>query len=77
MRKGGRYIRSSLVSIIPPTTALDLSDKLWLNSPITHGLHHGQMLKVVMCLEERISSKEFDQDTTDAPDVARVAPAEI
>jgi hypothetical protein len=35
------------------------------------------MLKVVMCLEEGVSGEELYQDTPDAPDVTREAPAEV
>lgn len=35
------------------------------------------MLQVVMSLEERVAGVEFDEDTPDAPDVAREAPPEI
>ena len=30
-----------------------------------------------MCLEERVSGEELHQDTSNTPDVAREAPAEI
>lgn len=33
------------------------------------------MLQVVVGLKEGVSREELDQDTTDAPDVTRIAPA--
>jgi hypothetical protein len=32
--------------------------------------HHGQMLKIIMRLEQGVTGKEFNQDTPDAPDIA-------
>jgi hypothetical protein len=39
------------------------------------GLHHCQMLKVIMRLEQSIASKKLDQDAAYAPDIAGKRPA--
>lgn len=45
------------------------------NDVISNSLHHSQMLQVVVCLKESISSEEFHQNATYAPYIARIAPA--
>lgn len=35
------------------------------------GLHHGQMLQVLVRLEQRITGEEFNQDAANAPNIAR------
>lgn len=40
------------------------------------GLHHGQVLEVIMSLEEGVAREELDEDAPYAPDVAWVRPAE-
>lgn len=39
-------------------------------------LHHSQMLEIIVRLEEGIAGKELDQDTSNAPNVARERPTE-
>lgn len=39
------------------------------------GLHHGQVLKVIVRLEQGIASKELNQDAAYAPDITRERPA--
>lgn len=41
------------------------------------GLHHGQVLEIVVRLEERFAGVELDQDASDRPGVARVGPAHL
>lgn len=36
--------------------------------------HHGQMLEIIVSLEQGIPGKELDQDTPDAPYIAGVGP---
>lgn len=35
-------------------------------------LHHRQMLKVIVCLEQCVARKELNQDTTYTPNVAGI-----
>lgn len=41
-----------------------------------HGFHHGQMLKVVMGLEQSVSRVKLYQDTANAPDITWERPAQ-
>lgn len=36
------------------------------------GLHHGQVLQVVVRLKKRLSCQEFHKDTSNRPDIAWV-----
>lgn len=56
---------------------LHLADNVPVDLRANHRFHHAQMLKIVVGLEQGITSVELDQDTTDAPDVAREAPAQV
>lgn len=38
--------------------------------------HHGEMLEIVMCLEERDAGVELDQDAAEGEDVTRIGPAQ-
>jgi hypothetical protein len=38
-------------------------------------LHHGQMLEIIVRLEERIPREELDKDAADTPYIARERPA--
>ena len=40
-------------------------------------LHHGQMLLVVVRLEERHSRVQLEENAADRPDIARLRPAEL
>lgn len=69
--------RSSLVPAVVPTCALDLSDQLWLNPATAYALHHCEMLEVVMRLEECVTCEELDEDASNAPYIARIAPSKV
>lgn len=43
---------------------------------VDDSLHHCQMLEIIVRLEESIAGEELNQDTTNAPDIARERPAE-
>ena len=72
-----RDSRCSLVAVVVSTCALDLPDQLRLNSATAYALHHCEMLEIVMGLEESITSKEFDKDAADAPNIAWIAPPQV
>lgn len=38
------------------------------------GLHHGQMLQILVSLEQRIAGEEFNQNAANAPNIARERP---
>lgn len=42
-----------------------------------NALHHGQVFEVVVRLEQCHALVQLEQDAADAPDVARMAPAEL
>lgn len=54
-----------------------MSDKLWIYFTATNALHHGEVLEVVVRLEEGISGEELNQDTAYTPDIAGEAPSKI
>jgi len=43
-----------------------------INAAPHNSFHHGQVLEVVMCLEQGIAREELDQDTSYAPNVAGI-----
>lgn len=51
-------------------------DKRHINPSIDNRLHHGQMLEIIVRLEERVAGKELNQDASNAPNVTRVRPPE-
>ena len=55
----------------------DLTNDLRLDLAVAHCFHHGEMLEVVMRLEESVASEKLYQDASYAPDVAWVAPAKL
>ena len=65
------------VGVGSSTTRSDSFDNFRIELSATDGLHHGQMLEVVMRLEECIASKELDKDAAYAPDIAWKGPAEL
>jgi hypothetical protein len=54
---------------------VDGSHNVSINLATADGLHHCQMLEVVVRLEQGVASEEFDQDASYTPDVARETPA--
>lgn len=48
-----------------------------VNRPVADGLHHGEMLQIVMRLKQSVACEKFDKYTTDAPDVAWITPSEV
>lgn len=43
-----------------PGRAVDLGYELGVDPCVDDGLHHGQMLKIIVSLEQGIASKELD-----------------
>ena len=66
----------SLVSIATSPRG-NLLDQLGVDLAIADSLHHGQMLEIIVCLKQGISSKEFNNYASYAPDIARKTPAEL
>ena len=71
------HLLSSGITTVSPSRILYLSHDSWFNLSTAHGLHHGEMLQVVVCLEKCVTCKKFDQDATNAPYVAWIAPTQI
>lgn len=69
--------RCSLVAVIASTAAQDLPDQFWLNPTTAYALHHCEVLEIVVRLEKSVAGEELDQDASDAPDVAWIAPSEV
>jgi hypothetical protein len=65
------------VGVGAASTCTDLLDKFCIDLATANGFHHGQMLKVIVSLKERVASEELDNDTTYAPNVAGKAPAKL
>lgn len=63
--KLGRRVRAA----VPAGHFVDILDEIGIYPFADNRLHHGQMLKVIVCLEQSISRKEFDEDATYTPDV--------
>lgn len=61
----GRWVRSA------SCVAMNLLDQVCVDFAVDNGLHHGQMLEIIVCLEQSVTSKEFDKNATYAPYVAR------
>lgn len=40
-----------------------------------NSLHHGKVFKIVMCLEQGVSSEELNKYTANTPDITREGPA--
>lgn len=59
-----------------PGHAVDLVDKRGIYPGVDDSLHHGQMLEIIVGLEEGVAGIELDQDASDTPNVTRVRPAE-
>ncbi len=55
---------------------VNLLDEGLVDPGVDDGFHHGQMLEIIVRLEEGVSGKELDQDASDAPDVAGIGPPE-
>lgn len=55
----------------------DLTNDFRVDLGRTHGFHHGKMLEIVVRLKKRVSGKELHQNTSNAPDITSVAPAEV
>lgn len=74
-----RHAKNLLSDLIVAASAirLDLSNYLGFNSSIANAFHHGQMLQVIMSLEEGIACEELHQDTTNAPDITWITPPEV
>lgn len=47
-----------------------------VKSATANALHHGQVLQIVMCLEQRISCEELDKDASNTPDITGEGPPE-
>lgn len=60
--------------MIPSGTLVDGLDKTRVDTSANNCLHHGQVLEIIMGLEEGIPSEELNEDATDAPDIAGEGP---
>ena len=72
-----KNIPSSLIPPSPPTIIPHTTHDPRLNLTSTNRFHHSQMLQIVMGLEERITSEEFNKYTPNTPYITRIAPAQI
>jgi len=73
----GRDLLRSGVAIVAFPTVLDLTHNPRFNLAATDALHHGEMLEVVVGLKECIPGEKLDEDTANAPNIARIAPSQI
>jgi len=55
----------------------DLADDLLLDLAVAYCFHHGEMLEIIVRLEESVTSKELDEDASYTPNVARITPAQL
>lgn len=70
------YSRSRCV-LVATTASRDLSDDRLVNGAVAYRFHHCQMLEVIVRLKQRITREELDQNTSDTPNIARIAPSEV
>lgn len=66
-----------LVHVASTTARHDLPDELSFHLTAADGLHHSQMLEIVVGLEKGISGEEFNQDAANTPNVAGVGPSKV
>ena len=69
-------LRGRVAATLFSTRHYSLHQRL-VDAAAIDSLHHCEVFEVVMRLEERVSGEELHQDTSNTPDVAREAPAEI
>lgn len=69
-------LRSSGV-FVTPSACRHLPDQGLVQRTITDCFHHGEMFKVVVCLEQCIACEELNQDASYTPDVTREAPSKV
>lgn len=55
---------------------VDGLNEMGIYAMTNNGLHHGQMLQVVVRLEQGVAGKELDEDAPNTPDIARKRPPE-
>lgn len=70
------HLRGSRI-LVTPSSPSNLSDQGFVKRTVTNSFHHGQMLEIIVRLEQCVAGEELDQNTTDTPDVAREAPAKV
>lgn len=68
---------SGRIRIGTTTPGADGLDQFGVDLSVTDRLHHGKMLKIVVCLEQCVSREELDNDAAYAPDVAGEAPSQL
>ena len=71
------YVLRRWILLLSALRFANAPNQLRVELASAHRFHHGEMLKVVMGLEERVSSVELDQYTSNAPDITRIAPPQI
>ena len=74
IRTCGALGRNDLLGGTVISPVHDLSDNPGIQLCAHHCLHHCQMLKIIVGLEQCISREEFYQDASYTPDVTRKAP---
>lgn len=69
-------LRSCRVLVVA-TSRSDLADEGFVNGLVAHSFHHGQVLEIVVRLEQGISSEELDKDAAYTPDITRETPSKV
>ena len=65
------------VAVCTSAAGSDLLHEFRVKLAAANGLHHGEMLEVVVRLKEGVASEELNQNASYAPDVAGKAPAKL
>ena len=71
----GQHALSCRISAVP-CHLVDLLDKCRVDSGVDNGLHHREMLEVIVRLKQGVAGEKFHQNAADAPDVARERPSQ-
>lgn len=63
--------------LVTATASSDQAHEGLVNRGVAHGLHHCQMLQVIVRLEQGVAGEELDKNAAYAPNVAREAPPKV
>ena len=71
-----RDLLGSGISSTPRGHLVDGLDQVAVDAMSYHCLHHGQVLEIVVGLEQSIASEELDEDASDTPNITGIRPSE-
>lgn len=75
-QSGHVFLRSSCI-LVAASSRSHLSDQGFVKLAVTYRFHHGQVLEVIVRLEQCVTCEELDEDAPNTPYVAWKAPTQI